>query len=86
VVTPTRFSDAQDIGDRFKKQQAVIVNLQSTDRELLRRMIDFCSGVTYALGGNMEKVADEVFLLTPTNVELSDDERRRLQEKGLYRS
>jgi cell division inhibitor SepF len=56
------------------------------DRDLQRRMIDFCSGVTYALGGAMEKAADQVFLLTPTNVEVSAEEKRRLQERGLYRS
>ena len=86
VVAPAKFSDAQEIGDRFKNGQPVIVNLQSADRELARRMIDFCSGVTYALGGAMDKVADQVFLLTPTNVEVSAEEKRRLQERGLYRS
>lgn len=86
VVAPTHFSDAQEIGDRFKNVQPVIVNLQAADRELSRRMIDFCSGVTYALGGSMDKVADQVFLLTPSNVEVSQDEKRRLQERGLYRS
>jgi FtsZ-interacting cell division protein YlmF len=86
VVAPTRFGDAQEIGDHFKENQPVIVNLQSGDRELSRRMIDFCSGVTYALGGAMDKVADQVFLLTPLNVEVSADEKRKLQERGLYRS
>jgi cell division inhibitor SepF len=85
VVAPTRFSDAQEIGDRFKNGQPVIVNLQANDRELARRMIDFCSGVTYALSGSMDKVADQVFLLTPSNVEISADEKRRLHERG-YRS
>jgi cell division inhibitor SepF len=86
IVAPERFPDAQDIGDRFKNQQPVIVNLQSADPQLSRRMIDFCSGVTYALGGSMDKVADQVFLLTPSNVEVSAEEKRRLQERGLYRS
>jgi len=86
VCAPAKFSDAQEIGDRFKNGQPVIVNLQGADRELGRRMIDFCSGVTYALGGSMDKVADQVFLLTPTNVEVSAEEKRRLQERGLYRS
>ena len=85
VVAPGRFADAQEIGDRFKNGQPVIVNLQANDRELARRMIDFCSGVTYALAGSMDKVADQVFLLTPTNVEVSAEEKRRLQERG-YRS
>jgi len=82
VVAPGRFADAQEIGDRFKGGQPVIVNLQSNDRELARRMIDFCSGVTYALGGSMDKVADQVFLLTPSNVEVSAEEKRRLHERG----
>jgi cell division inhibitor SepF len=86
VVAPAKFADAQEIGDRFKNGQPVIVNLQSNDRELARRMIDFCSGVTYALAGSMDKVADQVFLLTPSNVEVSAEEKRRLQERGLYRS
>jgi cell division inhibitor SepF len=86
VVAPGKFSDAQEIGDRFKNGQPVIVNLQVADRELARRMIDFCSGVTYALSGSMDKVADQVFLLTPSNVEVSAEEKRRLQERGLYRS
>ncbi|MGH9165236.1 MAG: cell division protein SepF [Acidimicrobiales bacterium] len=86
VVAPTRFSDAQEIGDRVKASQPVIVNLQAADRELSRRMIDFCSGATYVLGGSMDKVADQVFLLTPSNVEVSAEEKRRLQERGLYRS
>jgi cell division inhibitor SepF len=85
VVAPARFADAQEIGDRFKNGQPVIVNLQSNDRELSRRMIDFCSGVTYALSGSMDKVADQVFLLTPSNVEVSAEEKRRLHERG-YRS
>jgi cell division inhibitor SepF len=86
VVAPGQFSDAQEIGDRLKANQPVIVNLQSADRELSRRMIDFCSGCTYALGGSMDKVAEQVFLLTPSNVEVSAEEKRRLQERGLYRA
>lgn len=86
VVAPGRFADAQQIGDRLRTNQPVIVNLQVVDRDLSRRMIDFCSGVTYALNGSMEKVADQVFLLTPSNVEVSAEERQRLSERGLYRS
>ncbi len=86
VVAPTRFPDAQEIGDLLRASQPVIVNLQGADRELSRRMIDFCSGVAYAVTGSMEKVADHVFLLTPSNVEVSAEEKRRLQERGLYDS
>jgi cell division inhibitor SepF len=84
VVAPDGFNDAQEIGDKLKSSQPVIVNLQGSDRELSRRLIDFASGLTYGLGGQMERVADQVFLLTPTNVEVSPEEKRRLQERGLY--
>jgi len=86
VVAPTRFGDAKEIADYLKANRPVIVNLQVADRDLQRRMIDFCSGVTYALSGEMEKVADEVFLLAPTNVKVSDEERQRLQERGFGRA
>jgi cell division inhibitor SepF len=85
VVAPTQFGDARAIADRLMSNQPVIVNLQVADRELMRRMIDFCSGVTYALGGKMERVADKVFLVTPSNVKVSAEERARLQENGLLR-
>ncbi len=86
ALAPTDFSDAKEIGDRLKNSQPVIVNLQGVERELARRLIDFSSGLTYGVGGQMEKVADSVFLLTPSNVEVSAEEKRRLQERGLYRS
>jgi cell division inhibitor SepF len=86
VVAPHRFSDAQEIGDLVKASHPVIVNLQASERDLARRMIDFCSGLTYALSGSLEKVADQVFLLTPSNVEVSPEERQRLTERGLFRS
>jgi len=85
VVAPTRFGDAKEIADFLKGNRPVIVNLQVADRDLQRRMIDFCSGVTYALSGEMEKVADQVFLLAPTDVKVSEEERQRLQERGFGR-
>jgi len=86
TLAPTGFNDAKEIGDRLKNTQPVIVNLQGVDRDLARRLIDFSSGLTYGLGGTMEKVAESVFLLTPSNVEVSAEEKRRLQDRGLYRS
>lgn len=86
VTVPVGFNDAQEIGDKLKANQPVIVNLQGIDRDLSRRLIDFSSGLTYGLGGAMERVADQVFLLTPSNVEVSAEEKRRLQERGLYRA
>ena len=84
IVAPEHFVEAQEIGDLIKQGNPVIVNLQLSDNELGRRMIDFCSGLTYALGGSMERVADHVFLLTPSNVEVTAEERSRLQERGLF--
>lgn len=78
TVTPSSFDEAQEVADRFKQNQPVILNLFGLDRDLARRMIDFSSGVCYALGGNMEKVTNGVYLLSPANVEVSDDERRRM--------
>ena len=66
TVTPKSFQDAQEIADRLKAGVPVIVNLQAADRELMRRIIDFSSGLTYGIGGEMERTADRVYLLTPT--------------------
>ena len=84
VVTPRSFNDAQSIADEFKRSQPVIINLQSTDRELSKRLIDFASGMTYALGGGMQRVSQGIFLLTPANVEVSDEERARIAEGGFF--
>lgn len=84
VVAPTSFNHAQEVADKLKVNQPVIVNLQNVDRDLSRRIIDFASGLCYGVGGQMERVANQVFLLTPTNVEVSAEERRRLQEHGYH--
>jgi cell division inhibitor SepF len=86
VVEPHGFNDAQEVGDRLKADQPVIINLQGLSRDLQRRMIDFSSGLTYAVGGSMSRVADQVFLLTPSNVEVSQEEKERLQARGLFRA
>jgi len=82
LVVPRSFNDAQQIADRFKAQVPVIINLQGADTELSKRLIDFSSGLTYALDGSMQRVADKVFLLTPRNVELSAEERAKALERG----
>jgi cell division inhibitor SepF len=84
LVSPTSFNHAQEVADKFKSSQPVVLNLQGAERDLARRLIDFSSGLCYGLGGHMEKVAHQVYLLTPPNVEVSADERRRLQERGLH--
>jgi cell division inhibitor SepF len=84
VVEPQGFNDAQEVGDRLKANQPVILNLQGLPRELQRRLIDFSSGLAYAVAGNMQRVANQVFLLTPSNVEVSQEEKDRLQARGLF--
>ena len=84
LVMPKNFNDAQVIADKFKSDIPVIINLQQSETELSKRLIDFASGLTYALEGGMQRVADKVFLLTPKNVEVSAEERQRLMEKGFY--
>jgi cell division inhibitor SepF len=82
LVVPRSFNDAQQVADKFKEGIPVILNLQGSDAELSKRLIDFSSGLTYALNGGMQRVADKVFLLTPRNVEVSAEERARLLERG----
>ncbi len=84
LVNPNNFNDAQEIADAFKQATPVILNLQTTDSELSKRLIDFASGLTYALEGGMQKIADKTFMLTPRNVEVSAEERARLVEKGFF--
>jgi cell division inhibitor SepF len=82
LVLPRSFNDAQQIADKFKQGIPVILNLQGADNELSKRLIDFTSGLTYALNGGMQRVADKVFLLTPRNVEVSAEQRAALLERG----
>ena len=84
LILPKNFNDAQQIADKFKAQVPVILNLQSAETDLSKRLIDFASGLTYALDGGMQRVADKVFMLTPRNVEVSAEERARLLEKGFF--
>jgi cell division inhibitor SepF len=83
VVSPRSFNDVQEVADTFKRSQPVILNLQGVERDLSRRLIDFGSGLCYGLDGTMERVTDQVFLLTPNGAEVSDDDRRRIREGGL---
>lgn len=84
VIQPRSFNDAQQIADRFKNGVPVIVNLQLAEPDLAKRLIDFGSGLTYALDGGMQRIAEKVFLLTPKNVEVSAEDRQRLVEQGFF--
>ena len=84
MVIPKSFNDAQQVADKFRDGIPVVLNLQSTDSELSKRLIDFTSGLTYGLDGGMQKIAEKVFMLTPRNVEISAEERASLIEKGFF--
>jgi cell division inhibitor SepF len=76
TVRPLRFDQAQEVADTFKHGQAVILNLQDVERDTMRRLIDFASGLCYGLNGKLDKVASGVYLLTPANV--SEEDRRQM--------
>jgi cell division inhibitor SepF len=84
VVEPRIFDDAQDFADRFKGGVPVIVNLRLTEPKHAPKILQFASGLVYGLNGRMQKVGEQVYLLTPFNMEVSADEKRRLAEHGLF--
>jgi cell division inhibitor SepF len=84
LVIPKSFNDAQQVADKFKQTIPVVLNLQNTDTDLAKRLIDFASGLTYALDGGMQRIAHKVFMLTPRNVQISAEERAELIEKGFF--
>jgi len=78
VVTPVRFSDVKEISEAIKRRQPVIVNIQQAEHDVAVRVIDFCSGLKVGIDGGFVKAGDDVFLLTPKDVEVSAEERQRL--------
>ena len=73
VVRPEKFSDAPQVADHLLSNRTVVLNLENTDKDTSRHLIDFLSGVTYALDGDIKKVANDTFIITPHNVDVSDD-------------
>lgn len=84
LVAPQDFDDAQQIADHLRAETPVIVDLRSCAPELSKRLIDFCSGLTYARDGSLEFLGDMVVLLAPPHVELSSDSLGGLQEGRFY--
>ncbi len=84
VVSPRSFEEAQDLADRFKRRQLVVVNLRNVDGEQSRRMVDFCAGLAYALGGQVRPVADRLLLLTPQDVEVLNGEDEQLADRAFF--
>jgi cell division inhibitor SepF len=85
LVMPSSFNDAQEVGDKFREGYSVLMNLQGVDPDLARRLVDFASGLAYGLAGSMQPVAEKVFLITPSGIQVSAEERRRfLEERGFF--
>lgn len=81
VVEPFSFDDAQHIADYLKSRKPVVVNLESSDPEIAKRMIDFISGTTYALNGQIQKVGNHIFLCAPNNVDVAYSPREDVSDK-----
>ena len=84
LVAPRTFDEAQQIADRFRGDVPVVVDLQGCEEELARRLIDFCSGLTYALEGSLQLVDERTLLLAPSHIELSGEATVGLRPKGFF--
>lgn len=84
VVEATDFSDAKLLADRIRERVPVVLNLRATDPDMVRRLVDFASGLTYALDGTMRKISEGVIMVLPPRVSLGREEKRRLADLGLY--
>ena len=84
LVNPSEFGEAAEIADSLKSRQAVLMNLEMADDVTARRMIDFLSGVAYALGGKIMRVSGQAYIVTPTNVDLVGDAVSDFESAGLY--
>ncbi len=84
LVKPERFENASEIADHLKEKRTVVVNLESTNKEIARRLIDFLSGVAYAGEGKIKKVAANTYIITPYSVDLMGDLIDELENNGLY--
>jgi len=84
IVEPRSYDDAQEVGDKLKEEVPVIMNLQGVEEDLFKRMTAFASGLAYGINGRVQRLAPKVYLITPENVEVSAEDRRRLAERGLF--
>lgn len=84
IVEATDFSDAKLLADRIRERVPVVLNLRATDPDMVRRLVDFASGLTYALDGTMRKTSEGVIMVLPPRVTLGREEKRRLADLGLY--
>lgn len=84
IVTPIRFEDVSDIAEHLRDKRAVVLNLESCDKEIARRLVDFLSGCAYALDGKIKKIAISTYLITPYNVDIVGDVLDELESSGVY--
>lgn len=84
LVKPERFENASEIADHLKDKRTVVLNLESTNKDIARRLIDFLSGVAYAGEGKIKKVAANTYLITPYHVDIEGDLIDELENNGLY--
>jgi len=84
LVKPERFEAASEIADHLKEKRTVVINLESTNKDIARRLIDFLSGVAYANEGKIKKVAANTYIITPYHVEMVGDLLDELESNGLY--
>ena len=84
LVKPERFEAASEIADHLKERRTVVINLESTNKDIARRLIDFLSGVAYAGEGKIKKVAANTYIITPYHVEMVGDLLDELESNGLY--
>ena len=86
IIVARSYSDAQALADHIRSSIPVVVDLRKVEPAMVRRLVDFASGLTYALGGSMRKIGQGVILVTPANVNIGRDERRRLADLGYYQA
>ncbi|MBE6987723.1 MAG: cell division protein SepF [Ruminococcaceae bacterium] len=84
LVKPERFENAAEIADHLRDRRTVVLNLEDTNKDIARRLIDFLSGVTYSLEGKIKKVANNTFIITPYTVDIMGDLIDELENNGLY--
>ena len=84
LVRPEKFENVTEIADHLRERRTVVMNLEQTNKDLARRLIDFLSGVTYAQEGKIKKVANSTYMITPYNVDILGDLIDELENNGLY--
>ena len=84
LVRPDRFEVAADIADRIRERNAIVLNLENTQKDTTRRILDFLSGVTYALGGTVKRVSGNTFIITPSGMDFAGDTYEEPQSAGSY--